>query len=208
MKTQLTVSEKIQNQANTLDDKKQHSMKLFMALGGHPEDFAWNGEILEMDNNSKCACGHPIKNGFPLVHKTDGTIVIVGCVCVETAPGMTAELIEQMQGAGKALAAKIAAAKKAEKDMVQDAQIATLDTQRTDLIAAAKALRAAHSMVRVSYGYWQVCAGKYGFKRVACYKSKSACIKSLTADIAFLQSCLAQLADLETAPATKYKFSF
>jgi polyhydroxyalkanoate synthesis regulator phasin len=200
MKNQLTVSEKLQDKENELENNTQHSLKLFYAMEGHPEEYSWNGEILELDRNAKCACGHPIRNGFPLVHKTNGNTVIVGCVCVENAPHMTEELISQMKTAQKTLAQKIAAAKKAEREMAQDSQIAALTTERTTLIQAAKDLRAAHMSIRVSYTYWKICAGRYGFKRVECYKAKAACIKTLKENIETLKRCMAEL---EAQPEAK-----
>lgn len=73
--------------------------KLLAAFHNEPQNYEWNGEIVEGDEKSKCACGHPIRWMFIWTHKTDTSraSVTTGSTCVNTVPGLDPATVARMQ---------------------------------------------------------------------------------------------------------------
>ena len=106
-----------------------HLEQLLAAFGGSLAGWALDPEVGEQQSSDPgaipCACGHrPIRYLFSW--KKDGRTVITGSHCVETCPGITREILDQMAaGLARLRAAQHEEARKA-KEALQDAEVVKL----------------------------------------------------------------------------------
>ena len=188
----LSISERLTRRETKASTKHDHYARLLSAMHGVPSEWEWDGNIIE-DKDGKCACGHKIRWCFPLVH-TKGQFepIVVGSVCVENAPGISPQLVEQMKVASESLRKLIAERKKQEKEMAQDKEIAELLGRREKM---REMVRSRHADNQSRGGMssriiWMMAVGKWGFKRVDAYKSKSASIARLKVEVDAIEKAL------------------
>ncbi len=106
-----------------------HLEQLLAAFGGSLEGWVLDPEVGEQNGSDigaiSCACGHrPIRYLFSW--KKDGRTVITGSHCVETAPGVTREMLDSMSAGLARLRAKQGEEARKIKEALQDAEVAKL----------------------------------------------------------------------------------
>jgi hypothetical protein len=126
----ITVIDKLENKEVRTNYRLKHVDALFLGLHRQPHNYEYRGEIVDCGNDGKCVCGHKIRQGFVLHHKSDPNLgpKIVGCVCVEQFAAINLELYKSlMEGVAK-LKEQIREAKARAKRSQAEAEVESLRT--------------------------------------------------------------------------------
>lgn len=118
----------------------EYTENLFRGLHREPENYEYTGEIIDCGNEGKCACGHPIRWGFPLKHKSGDASKgkIVGSTCVGYFQGVNADLYAALMAGVERLNKQLAEAKAAAKRAQAQADVDVLAAQWESLYVSLK----------------------------------------------------------------------
>lgn len=129
---------KIQTITETLADvsaRAEYTENLYRGLNREPENYEYTGDVVDMGSEGKCACGHPIRWGFPLKHKSGDANKgkIVGSTCVGYFEGVNFELYQSLMAGVERLSRQLAEAKAAAKRAQAQAEVDALAQQFDEL---------------------------------------------------------------------------
>jgi len=174
-----------------------HLERLLAAFGGSLAGWTLDPEVSEQNGNDlgavSCACGHrPLRYLF--TWRKAGRVVITGSVCVETAPGITQELLQAM-AAGLARLKEQQAAERARARLVaQDAEVALLLTNLDAAIeqklgpACRRWYGGDYAPPRVYAARWRRRNCRAEMARAQRLKTKAGCLRVLRALLAGLEN--------------------
>lgn len=125
---------KIEALTDSLEDaarRAQYVRNLMRGLNNEPENYEYTGEVVDMGDTGKCACGHSIRWGFPLKHKSGDANKgkIVGSTCVGYFAEVNEELFKALCAGVDALNKRLAEAKAASKRAQAQADVDALAEQ-------------------------------------------------------------------------------
>jgi hypothetical protein len=122
-------------QEETKAGNAHHAAKLLRAFGGSMDGWHYTGQVRDLGSaGGYCCCGHPIRWAFDWQHD-DGRTLVTGSTCVETAPGLSPDLLERMAADLEALRAKIRADKAKAKRAAQEEEVRALRERLTQELA-------------------------------------------------------------------------
>jgi len=77
---------------------RAHYVQRLAGVLGNGQDWEYRGECIDLEHcTGKCSCGHHgLRFLFTIHHKKDGRSAIVGSTCVETYPGISQRLADQL----------------------------------------------------------------------------------------------------------------
>ncbi len=136
----MTKIETLTEATQTAARRAEYARNLLRGLGYEPQNYEYSGEILDCGTDGECACGHPIRWGFPLKHKSDaGKTKIVGSTCVGYFAEVNQELFLALCKGVDRLNEQLAQAKAASKRAAAQAEVEALAAQWQELYDSLRA---------------------------------------------------------------------
>lgn len=150
----MTTIQRTQSELSTQESHTNHALALLAALAPDPSKWEYRGECFEGDENSHCACGHPIRWLFPIYFENQTKIV--GSTCVNHFAAINPATGQLMIDKLAELQTKLSDQKKAAARAAADAENAALWTEycnwRDAAISAHRTNRQRY--VRSPYQLW------------------------------------------------------
>lgn len=136
----MTKIENLTEATQTAARRAEYARNLLRGLDGEPQNYEYKGEIVDCGSDGKCACGHPIRWGFPLKHKSEpGKTKIVGSTCVGYFAEVNQELFLALCEGVERLNEQLAQAKAASKRAASQAEVEALAAQWQTLYESRRA---------------------------------------------------------------------
>lgn len=157
------------------ESRTNHAMALLNALAPDPSKWEYRGECLEGDENSKCACGHPIRWLFPIYFGEQQKVV--GSTCVNHFAAINPETGALMLEALERLQTKLSDQRKAALKATADSENAALWAQYSQLRDTAIERHNSNRgrYIRSPWELWFFVAGRSQYRRLKTPEYVRAC---------------------------------
>jgi len=156
---------KLELAESRLDAKYVYNAKLTQKIV-NGANWEYRGECIDMDNDGHCICGHFIKRGFPIYHKTENKTLILGSECINYFQGVNNDLVESVLKKIKSVEADIAVLRAAAKQAEKQSEVIDLNSEYMCILTEVKQRYAnyRHNGVKAPYEIWcAVASNKYCF---------------------------------------------
>lgn len=167
--------------------KMIHLGALAAALGDG-RDWEYRGEVIDhgppsgiVFNPAQCACGHQIRYGYIVHHKTDNRTAQLGSSCINHFETVAPGTFEALKAAVERTERKIADAKKKAREVQQDAEILELTARLERAQMAAWDAAGRYPRFRVPQRLWSALESRCGRYPTKCpeYQRKADAIRWL-----------------------------
>lgn len=148
------------------ESRTNHALALLNALAPDPSKWEYRGECFEGDENSHCACGHPIRWLFPIY--LEQQVKVVGSTCVNhfaaINPATGGLMLEKLAELQAKLSEQLKAAKRAAADSENSMLWIKYCEARDRALARHNANRAEYRRSPYTL-WWFCCAGREQYRR-------------------------------------------
>jgi hypothetical protein len=116
-----TTIDRLESEVLEQQDRATHALALLTALAPDPSKWEYRGECFDGGEQSKCACGHPIRWEFPIYRENE--VKVVGSTCVNHFAALNPTTGALMLSKLAELEDRLAAAKKAAKAAARQVEV-------------------------------------------------------------------------------------